>query len=387
MHIHQYILSGQFQLACQNLAPEMNVELVDFVNENNDTYLHTAAKVGALDVILRLLNLKADSKRVNNQGQTPAETAYYYEQWGALKLLPEATPLFLMKKKAYLMQAGRELIIEKIREAGLPILNQADEKGRTAYHYANKYKIETIKSLLLEKGVETSFQENAALVELASNNFYNDEFFLNMMKNVSNINHKDAKGRTCLYHAVWNDNVKIARALFEAGADASLVRCFFYSTSFEMDLLLLEKGVICPQENQATITERALKCSHFPSWEKFLTLTGDINRKYEGGNTLLHKCFRNTFYHDKVSDLLARGSDPNSAADDGKTPFSLYLDHLFSFRTWDPELIDKFLEHGANKNERSVNGETIEDICNRFIKDYAPSGTKSLKAVMLKHNK
>ncbi|RFU35297.1 hypothetical protein B7463_g1040, partial [Scytalidium lignicola] len=145
-------------------------------------------------------------------------------------------------------------------------------------------------------------------------------------------------GETVLFYACTSlDTTEIAKQALELGADVS-------KRSF----------------NGATILHRATENRHrsVELIELITSYGADINAQDNEGNTALHIACNDRIIKPKtIKKLLSLGSDPKIKNQDGCTPLHIFQPCLLKIEVI-RELIDAFIDAGADLEARDGNGET-----------------------------
>ncbi len=330
----------------------------------NSTYyshisaLEMASNNGNLDIVQALVKAGAASKRIPDYKTISPSVIglgplHYVLNKGYLSVME-----YLLKNGADPEQVGRDeyttphyMLHESIKPQSnfecLTLLfdytknkkelaNQRDSAGKYPIQYAfESGRIDIIKLLLLY-GADlklAAIDEGKIFLRSAENNHLE---IIKLFKEIGfPLDYQDEKGRTALHYAAAARNEEVVSFLIESGANPALV---------DQDGKNYQKFSKDSLENEALNTLKhyarvLVKFHNFSSFEECLSYIGNINQKFDDGNTLLHVAMKqnitNSLHLEIVYKLIENGADLKIKNNDGKTPDDFaneYLDDPENFR-------------------------------------------------------
>lgn len=310
---------------------------VDAIDEDGETPLSFAARMGSAEIVKALLNAGANIEAKDNNGETPLYRASYNGRVGVVKELLASSPAPDLNVKNYrgwtalhsaydnaeitklLLDAGANahvtdeenttpLVLAVRRgydETFCHLLNavaDSDAVGEilSAVHSAaGSGRLEMLQ-LLVEKGanLHAENEDGTTALHIAASN--GRESVVNLLlKNGADIHKESKEYGTPLMAAAQNSNVNVAKLLLEKGADVNGVGGR-YHTALQAASLMGNQGMV----------ELLLEHNANPN------LAGG-----EFGNALfaaISDCDRET-----VTLLLDAGADPNAREDGNDTPLQM----------------------------------------------------------------
>jgi len=314
-------------------------------NTENDTRLHTAARLGQSTVVQFLLANGAEVDARNKSGRTPLHEASVMGRLAVVQLLLDrkaelnatdrngSTPAHLAAGEGY------KSVLEALLAAGADP-NAKDSSGATPLHRAASKDRKAVAELLLAKGARKnepdSNGQTALHLAAATGNISAMSALLDAG---SDVEAKDFNGATPLIYSVNAGRLPTLRLLLARKADANV--------SFEIS------GNNAKQRTWP-ILQAVL---NLPLMELLLTNGANPNVRIqwsveneENGTTPLIVATRSPESRPAVQLLLRFKADPNLATEAGKTPLHLSLGQTGS--------LQDLLDAGANVNAATTSGET-----------------------------
>ncbi|QOD37987.1 ankyrin repeat domain-containing protein [Candidatus Wolbachia massiliensis] len=178
------------------IQEKANVNLQD---EDGETPLHCAAQHGHVQVVKILLAAKADVNMRDQWGSTPLHSASY--RW------------------------DREIeMVKSLLKAGAT--NVQDKYGKTPLHYAaQRGYVQTVETLLKEGGADVNVQDKDGKTPLHHATDREGEHIQVveiLLQEGANVNLQDKEGKTSLHYAAKYGYMQVAEALLEGGAGVNL---------------------------------------------------------------------------------------------------------------------------------------------------------------------
>jgi ankyrin repeat protein len=216
-------LKGRFDWTILHYACKYRPELVPFLLEQgadvnarcefNETPLHIACRHQP-SVVLALLNKGADPNVVDVRDNTPLLIALDHHP----DIVPDllrfgADPTLVRGCVLHIICERRPLLFPLIID--LVDVNDQNERGTTALHFAAAYHPELV-PLLLEKGADPNLKDDRGRIPLHYACVHQASAVEPLLKH--SIETKDVDGKTPLYFAV-ESQPSVVRSLLEHGAD------------------------------------------------------------------------------------------------------------------------------------------------------------------------
>lgn len=179
-----------------NLIESSEVD-INYVNENNETFLHICLKAKRVQNALWLLSKNIDTTIADSSGLTPFDIAINNQSHRVVKALLDTTKVDLNKKNQY---------------------------GRTFLHDSVILGDHEMAKILIENGANINIRDNKNRNVLYDALSYNHEGFIDYLLSLDGfeLNHYDMDNNTLLHHKSVKDNEKLAIKLIDKGADPTL---------------------------------------------------------------------------------------------------------------------------------------------------------------------
>ncbi|CAC5359809.1 unnamed protein product [Mytilus coruscus] len=374
-----------FACACENNAIAVSKFLLHHcakwinVNEkyqkrNNGSVLHIACTNGFSDIVVLLLNNKADVNARDRSGCTPLHSA---SNSAVVKALLEFNPNInavdsLGRCPVYFACSTKnervlKLLIEKNAE-----INQKTIAGLRPIHAACQSGNISIVKMLLEKGAKIN-SSRPGVVPLHEACRVGNESIINILiESNASVNHKTKDGFTPLHQACIHGHIDVTEKLLankanvnEANKHGCTALFFSCSKGFRTIVdVLLQHGAnvnICDEDK---VSPLMVACK-----ENYIDVVNSLLRSYSNVNhydkdrcsSLLVACKNGN--DDLVNLLLSFGADINSADKDMISPL-----HTACMNNYNRNLVLKLVENKANVNAEDKIGQT--PLCKSVINGY-----------------
>ncbi len=239
------------------------------------------------------------------------------------------------------------------------LVNQCDDKGRTALHLAAQSGNLKIAKLLLEHGAIVNSQDDEGETPLHLSNSASMMMFLLEEGAGANANIPNVDGVCLLHAAVQRRDIEAVRGLLRYGADLNCADNIRWFTPLHLIALPAGNGAgddISEDTDDARdirVRIAQLLCGATNAIEP------DLNYQDSEGNTPLHYAVQITSEEarDIVDAFLEKGADPKTMNNRGQSPLHLLL-HNEALRRLDmtQQILHLLLYHGANPNQQSMTG-------------------------------
>ena len=248
------------------------------------------------------------------------------------------------------------------------------DKGRTPLYHAAKYEHGELTLLLIDKGVNLSFDDEMksnALMELADAEVGADPVYLvrianKLIEKGVNVNATEEGGWTALHFAATHRHIELINTLIKAGAD---VKARNTAMNFAPIQHTIGAKSHCEQNYRVFLENGGLGGVVF-----------DKNNEYHIENYL--KAILEG-YTELVQKYLSLGADPNQVKTE-RGGFGEYNTALILAVYGDtPEIVDALLQKGADVNATNKNGKTALDVAKKAGEGfYAMSISKDEKTAL-----
>ncbi|MDR1236023.1 MAG: ankyrin repeat domain-containing protein [Holosporaceae bacterium] len=336
---------GMFEFLLKKLknAGKKIADLVNTVDEDGDTLLHRAVRLGNKKLIDFLLGNGANVAVQNKLGETVLHCAVY----GSKEIIG-----FLLANAA-----GKRLV------------NVANKKGDTPVHLVARAGNKEIVELLLKEGADiTARGENRRTALHRAAQSGSTEVVKSLLEKEADVTACDQNGLTALHYATQSWNVETVKFLLEKGAKMTArdnngrTALHYASRDGDMSMvefLIKEKGVkisIC-DKNGLTALHYAVqnRCRAVELIEFLMKNGADIAARDKNKLTALHYAVQNEYCTvELIESLLENGADIATCDQNGLTA----LHYAVQNRYCTVELIESLLENGANIAACDKNGLT-----------------------------
>lgn len=369
--LHWASFNGQREVVVWLLGQGVEVDVRD---EFGSTPLSGAAYAGRTEIACLLLDHGADVNAPDEEGRAPLDLAAHQQQLETAKLLVargariEGGPSAMDPVVMFVYHANEEGVAWAFSKgARLPTKNL--QNGWTALHWLARGA-----SLSKEEALAINLSDGTSRVEERSARGVEDGKYLGVFRllraNGAGLDVRDGREYTPLHVAVEADNLAIATALLDAGAEASPRGDNGYTplhlaalrTRADMVRLLVAGGAELDAKDQAGFTALVTATrwgegeAHVREMVESLVVGGaDVNARTPGGGwgpagddglTALQQAAESGYV--SVMELLVEhGADVNLEFKDGRTP--LY----WAAREGHRDVVASLLAHGANVNARA----------------------------------
>jgi cytohesin len=315
-----------------------------------NTPLHSAVRAGYREIIDLLIAKKADVNAKNETGQTPLELA--------------------------VRQNNKDII--ELLIANDADINAKNNNGQTPLDIAVNQNRSDLAKLLVAKGADISFHAAARIGDLV--------IVENIIQDGTDLNAKDASGKTPLHYAVQYDHKDIVELLISKGANvnikdddgntpghvalgenkrsilelliakgANIVSIHLSAYQGDLDKVrdYLEKGTDANTVDAfgATPLHYAARQGHLELVKLLIAKGADVNAKNKNNFTPLHWAAGGG-HMDVVALLIEKGANINSTEQRNYTPMH--------YAAWSgsTEVVELLVEKGADVNAKDVWGWT-----------------------------
>ena len=318
----------------------------DSSNSENDTRLHTAARLGQSTVVQFLLENGAEVDARNKSGRTPLHEASVTGRRAVVQLLldrkadPNAadrnahTPAHLAAGEGY------KAVLEALLAAGTEP-NAKDKDGATPLHRAASRDRKAVAELLLAKGGRVNEPDGTGQTPLhLAAGAGNVSVLSALLDGGANLEAKDTSGATPLVASVSQSRFPVAKTLLTRKANPNVN----YETTSNNDKLrtwpIFQAVVNLP------LMELLLTSGANPNVQMQWSKPETVN----GFTPLMLAIFSSADSLPLVQLLLKSKADPNVASEYGRTPLHLALGQ--------PKVFQELLAAKANVNAANKAGET-----------------------------
>lgn len=279
----------------------------NFVDNHGCTYLHYAARIGDLRIVLDFINRGFDFDKQDDKGRTPMMNALNRGHFKVAKVLIEMgakTNTFISRTYKtcihILAERGEHELLDFVIKKGTCNVNLIMTSGQTGLMVAAENgRTETVK-LLLSKGADPNIlDENGynCLHHAAENGAAN---IVHLLVTVCDINLQTySNGRSPLLLALWKKHAWTAKVLLENGADCCVTNykgCTALHEavklgSMELVNAALNQGCSVNDTNKKRRTPLflALKYKKMEIARLLVEMGGDVFLADSHGDTCLHK--------------------------------------------------------------------------------------------------
>jgi ankyrin repeat protein len=227
---------------------------------------------------------------------------------------------------------GHKEIVQLLIEKGIDI-NQTDEDGRNALHWASANGHKEIVQLLIEKGIDINQtdEDGENALHLATSNGHKEIVQLIIEKGID-INQTDGDGENALHLASENGNKEIVQLLIEKGIDINQTSEYGRNALHwasanghkEIVQLLIEKGIDINQTSE--YGRNALHWASANGHKEIVQLLIEkgivINQEGGDGENALHMASENG-HKEIVQLLIEKGMDINKTDKRGRNALHL----------------------------------------------------------------
>ncbi len=311
------------------------------------TPMTIAGEKGNMEVIRLLVERgKADLNAPSSYGVTPliaaaaagkAEAVAYLLKHGA-----DASAKDDLGKTALLYASGQNQakMVANLAEANQPVVNLPDNTGNTPLLYSAQKGFTNNVKALLANGAKPDYRNPASgLSAMATAAAEGHVTIIRLLaKNKADVNLPDLSGRTPIFYAVENNQLRALRTLLILGADPNvkdhngvsvLMRAAAQNREDCLALLLRQKTIdVNAQDNLGrSVVAYSAYAEDIAPAEKLVAAQADINLTDYKGNTPLMDAIKAK--NDRVAVyLIQQGADLSLQNKDGETVFSLTDQYL-----------------------------------------------------------
>jgi ankyrin repeat protein len=284
------------------------IKFIDDVDEDGQTALHFAAYKSNVKVVKNLINKGANPNIYDKRGQSPLHLAAWQR---------DGIPII-------------DLLLEAQKVKGIGDVDDANEKGRTALHYAAAHSNEITAEHLINKGADVNRRDNKGYTPLhlaATGPHAKDMNIIDVL--LRNINEEDMSR--------YRNDKKLRFYAFESMPGLAVEIGDRFSKKDIKRLSIEEFAEQWVQEKEKILKDGQI----------------NISGRNRNGETLLFAAIRNNSVT-WVRWFLKNGADPTIRNEDGHTPFHVAVDNAKDF-----EILNLLLENGkVDINETTHRGRT-----------------------------
>lgn len=303
---------------------------VNCKNGYGNSPLHLAARAGSKRNLKILLKKGADVNSRNNNGWTP------------LHFLAKSTEA--VDQVEYLVVQGADV-------------NAKDNMLVTPLGFAVSSKNYKVSQLLLDSGADVDAKDHKGqtyLHILAVEKTNPSKLIVELVDRGADVNARDALGNTPLHLAIMAYNRETFELFLNLGADVNAkndddrtpLHCLFSYLEFLVPM----------DETQETEDKNDRQHVFVDYLKQLLDAGADINSRDHFDRTPLHGLADNIKRNSRVAllEMVSHGADLNCKDKEGNTPF-----HVATLRGVNTELVDFFLNLGADVHEKNNQDQTV----------------------------
>ncbi|EAY20433.1 ankyrin repeat protein, putative [Trichomonas vaginalis G3] len=235
-------------------------------------------------------------------------------------------------------------------------INETDEEGRTALHYAVRNNYEETTKFLISHGANINEKDSFGnTVLLYAAEFQYKEIAELLILNGANIKEKNRYGQSALCFTVAYNTKEIVELLISLGAninekyeDGFTALCFatIYGNKETLELLISHGANINEKDNFGrTALHFAAENNRKDIVELLISHGANINEKDRYGRPALHFAAENN-RKEIIELLISHGANINEKDNFGRTTLH-FTEHYYR-----KEIMELFISHGANINEK-----------------------------------
>ena len=300
--------------------------------------MHSAAKVGDVNVIKTILSIERDIDSRNSNGATPLMIAAYHGRSDALNVLIEKGSDPTLKDNNgvtllhYAAEGANDVIIEKLLSVGLDIDSRSSD-GATPLMIAAYHGRLNAFSVLIERKSDPTLKDNNGWTLLHySARGGNDVIIEKLLSLGLDIDSRNSDGATPLMIAACEGRLNAFSVLIERKSDPTFkdnngVTLLHYAAEGGNDVIiekLLSLGVAIDSRSSDGATPMMIAACHgrLDAFSVLIERKSDPTLKDNNGWTLLHYSARGG--NDVIIEkLLSLGLDIDSRRSDGATPLMI----------------------------------------------------------------